>query len=323
MPRGGKDYYEILGVKKDASPEEIKKAFRKLALKYHPDRNKGNEEAEQRFKEIANAYEVLSDPKKRKAYDLRGMSGVEGMGFSGFRSTEDIFSAFGDIFGDIFRSPFGDTRRGFRQYQGPERGADLSSDITITFREAALGTRRDLSFQKPSNCDSCNGTGSSDGQTCSKCHGSGTTEAPFSVSVTVPPGVETGSVLRLSGRGAPGRRGGPAGDLLLRIIVQPDTFFKRQKENILCTVRVPFADLALGGQTDVPTLSGTAKMKIPPGTQSGQTLRLAGQGIQGKSKGDMLVTVEAKVPRALSDRQKELLEEMRKIDGEDSVGKAE
>lgn len=351
MPLNERDHYEVLGVSRDATPEQIKQAFRRLALKYHPDRNKGNKEAEQRFKEIANAYEVLSDPAKRSAYDRRGTAGVEDMGFHGFESTEDIFSSFGDIFGDLFANRF------YRQQARAERGADLTSELIISFREAALGTRRELSFTKPLPCTSCAGTGSADrrapqrctrcggtghisrqdsrfggffsisspcpscggtgtqvGTPCSRCGGSGAVEGPFNVSVTIPAGVETGSVLRLAGKGAPGRRGGPSGDLLLRIRVEPDPDFERRGKDILYKVAVPFTTLALGGEVEVPTLRGRARLRIPPGTGSGRALRLSGQGIHDRDgRGDMLVTVEAEVPRKLTARQKELLEELRNM----------
>jgi len=350
MPLGEKDYYEALGVSHDATPDQIKRAFRKLALKYHPDKNKGNKEAEQRFKEIANAYAVLSDPEKRAAYDRRGTAGVEDMGFHGFESTGDIFSSFGDVFGDLFANRY------YREQQ-PERGADLTTELAVSFREAALGARRELSFTKPLPCRACEGTGSADRRPpqkctscngtgrvsrqnaryggffsvsspcpacggagmrvaapCTTCSGSGAVQGPFHVTVTIPAGVESGATLRLAGKGEPGRRGGPAGDLLIRVSVTPDDVFEREGNNLRYKARVPFTTLALGGEVEVPTLRGQAKMRIPPGTQSGRTLRLGGQGIEGRAgKGDLLVTVEADVPRDLSGRQRELLEELRKL----------
>jgi len=353
MPLSDKDYYEILGVSKDASPEQVKRAFRKLALQYHPDKNKGDKETEQRFKEIANAYEVLSDPDKRKAYDSRGAAGVEDMGFHGFQTNEDIFSSFGDVFGDLFADRY------YGRHPGPEPGRDLTTDVKVSFREAALGARRELSFNKPTTCTVCKGTGSADGQPpqrcstcggrgrvsrqdrrvggffsisspcpacggsgrtvgspCKACQGTGIVEAPFAVTVSIPAGVETGSVLRLSKQGEPGLRGGPAGDLLIRLTVEPDLVFSRRGDDLLYKATVPFTSLALGGDMEVPTLRGRAKMKIPPGTQSGQTLRLAGQGIaRPAGKGDLLVTVEAEVPRKADERCKALLEELRKLGG--------
>jgi molecular chaperone DnaJ len=274
------------------------------------------------------------------------------MGFHGFETNEDIYSSFGDIFGDIFANRY------YRERQGPEPGEDLTANITVSFRDAALGAHRDVSFTKPCQCVHCNGTGSADRRPpqpcnqcggsgrvskqnsrfggffsvsspcpacrgtgvrvtspCAHCAGSGAVEAPFHATVTIPSGVESGSVLSLAGRGAPGRRGGPTGDLLLSITVEPDPVFERRGNDLLYKTAVPFTLLALGGEMDVPTLHGTAKMKIRPGTQSGRTLRLGGQGIASrKGTGDMLVTVEAQVPQQLTERQKELIEELRRLE---------
>jgi len=344
----GTDYYEILNVSKDASAEDIKKAYRKLALKYHPDRNPGDKAAEEKFKRISEAYAVLSDPEKRKAYDTRGQAGVRDMGFEGFGDVSDIFSRFGDIFGDFFG------RRYYTTETRAEPGADLRTSITVSFLEAALGTTRELSFQKRSTCPACGGTrarpgskphtcptckgtghtlrrnGSSGGffsisrpcpqcngegtiisEPCSTCAGTGSLIKPVKISLRVPPGTDDGATLRLRGQGEAGLHGGPPGDLYVTIRVTPSDRFERRGNDIIYDAGVDFITAALGGSIEVPTLTGHATLKIPRGTQSGQTLRLRGQGIKPAkgAPGDMLVRILVTVPEHLTQRQEELLKQ--------------
>ncbi len=346
------DYYEILGVKKDASQEEIKKAYRRLALKYHPDKNPGDKKAEENFKEVSGAYEVLHDPQKRKTYDTRGQQGLHDMGWEGFRSTEDIFASFGDIFSDLFGPRF------HRQAASrPRRGHDLQYAVTIPFMQAVHGTRIQLRTQTPVACETCGGhgraggqptpctacggsgyqsrqakqkggffsvsqpctacggTGEKPGPACFACGGRGLIARPRTIDVVIPPGVRSGQKLRVAGQGEPGLRGGSPGDLYVIVNIQPDPDFKRRGFDIISSVKVPFATAALGGDTTVKTVHGSATLKVPAGVQSGQSLRLAGQGVRtdaGK-KGDHLAKVLITVPKNLTAKQKKLLEELRKL----------
>lgn len=340
-----KDYYEILGVSKDATADEIKKAYRKLAMKYHPDKNPGDKNAEERFKEISNAYEVLSDPEKRRAYDQGGIKGVYDMGFQGFTNTDDIFRHFSDIFGDL---SFG------RMEAGPERGADLRYNLNVSFMEAAFGGERQIKVQRSEICSTCHGTGARPGTNpvtcpecmgrgfvsrggglfnisttcrrcggagkvvttpCSSCSGSGTVIAQRTISIRIPPGSDTGTVLRLTGQGEAGTLGGPPGDLYVILQVQPHPTFERQGNDILYNLYLNYTKAALGAEVTVPTLKGNAKLKIPRGTQSNQILRLRGQGIpypDGRT-GDQFVKVIITVPRSLSQREEELLKELDRL----------
>lgn len=290
-----RDYYEILGVKKDASEEELKKAYHKLALKYHPDKNPGDKEAEEKFKEASEAYEVLHDPEKRKAYDTRGQQGLHDMGWEGFRSTEDIFTSFGDIFGDIFGPRF---RR--QAASRPRRGHDLQYAMTIPFMQAVHGTKIQLRTEMPVACDTCGG--------------SGHITRPRIINVAIPAGVKPGQKLRIAGQGEPGLRGGPPGDLYVIVNVGSHRNFERKGLNIISSIKVPFTTAALGGETMVKTVHGSAKLKVPAGVQSGQSLRLAGQGIHARGKkGHHLAKVQITVPKKLTAKQKKLLEELRKL----------
>lgn len=347
-----RNYYEVLGVNKNATSGKIKKAYRRLALKYHPDKNPGDREAEQKFKEAANAYEVLSDPEKRKMYDLRGHAGLEDMGFRGFESYDDIFSSFGDIFGDVFGKRF------YKESAGPQRGSDLKYNMTISFLDAALGCEKQLRFGKKETCGVCKGTGAKNGAStvCSQCNGTGHVsrqQKPFggfftvstpcpscngsgrkidnpciscngdgrvsktkSLSVKIPAGIKDGSMLRLSGQGEAGVRGGSAGDLYIRINIMSHDYFERRGLDIQYDARVPFTEAVLGGKIEVPTLRGKAILKIPRCTQSNQILRMAGQGIKTRNgrKGDQLVRIIINVPKKLSPRQEELLQELAKLE---------
>ncbi|HGJ66311.1 TPA: molecular chaperone DnaJ [bacterium] len=341
-----KDYYEVLGVSKDATPDEIKKAYRKLAMKYHPDKNPGNKQAEEKFKEISNAYEVLSDSEKRNAYDQRGMDGVHDMGFQGFKSNDDIFRHFSDIFGDF---SFGMAET------GPERGADLRYSLNIPFMDAAFGSEKKIQIQRTENCDVCRGTGAKFGTNpttcpecggrgvvskggrslfnitttckrcggsgkiisnpCTSCSGTGVKMANRTITVRIPPGSDTGTVLRLSGQGEAGIRGGSAGDLYVILQVQPHPLFERKGNDIIYNLPIKYTQAALGAEVKVPTLKGSAILKIPKGTQSNQTFRLREQGIPDSTGkvGDELVKVTITIPKRLSQREEDLLRELDRL----------
>ncbi len=313
-----RDYYEILGVSRTASQEEIKKAYRKMALKYHPDRNPGDKHAEECFKQAAEAYEVLRDPQKRRAYDLHGHAGVEGAGFHGFTGSDDIFSAFSDIFEEFFGFSTGG-RENRRNYMGPEPGADLRYDLTISFEEAARGIETEVNIVRQEVCEKCGGTGlteTSQTISCPTCHGRGQvirSEGFFRVStvcphcsgrgtvitspcpecagegrankskkvkIKIPAGVDTGSRLRLKGEGEAGIRGGRRGDLYIVIHVEPHDFFQRKGDDIYCQIPISMTQAALGSEIEIPTLDGKTTLEIPPGTQHGDQIRLKGHGIR-------------------------------------------
>lgn len=342
-----RDYYEILGVSRGASAEEIKKAYRRLAMKNHPDRNPGDEEAEARFKEASEAYEVLSDDDKRAAYDRFGHEGVSGAGAAPGGAG---FGDFGDIFGDIFSDIFGGGMGGGRRR--PMRGADLRYDLELDLETAVAGDTVRIRIPTLEDCDHCGGDGAEPGsdkircgtcqgtgqvrlqqgfltiqQTCPECRGRGTVinnpcmrcrgkgkrRAHKNLSVKVPPGVDDGDRIRLAGEGEPGERGGPAGDLYVEIDVKPHDIFERDGDDLRCTVPVNIVTAALGGEIDVPTLDGRAKLRIPAETQSGKVFRLRGKGVQSvrsPARGDLLCKVMVETPINLTKRQKELLQEL-------------
>ena len=347
------DYYKTLGVDRNTQPDEIKKRYRQLALKYHPDRNPGNKEAEEKFKEAAEAYEVLSDPEKRQIYDRYGHEGLRGTGFQGFAGFEDIFSSFGDIFEDIFGFS-----SGRRSRTAARAGADFRYDLKISFMDAAFGTTTEIELEKYQQCSDCGGSGAAAGSepvvcpecngrgqvtratgffsistTCSRCggtgqiiehpcavcHGSGKEKIRKSVQLRIPGGVETGSRLRLRGEGEAGEFGGPSGDLYVFIYVEPHEFFEREGSDILCKIPVSMTQAALGASVEVPTLNGDEKVKIPKGTQHGKVFKLKGKGIphlRGHGRGDQLVQTVIKIPTNLKGKEEKLLKEFAKLRGE-------
>ncbi|MBF0201763.1 MAG: molecular chaperone DnaJ [Desulfamplus sp.] len=348
-----RDYYEVLGVPRDAGKDELKSKYRKLALKYHPDKNPGNREAEEKFKEASEAYGVLSDDKKRAIYDQYGHQGLDNSNFSGSSSFEDIFASFGDVFEDFFG--FGGSRRGGPRVQ---RGADLRYDMTLEFMEAAFGVEKEITINKYDLCDVCHGNGCREGtqpetcsqcqgtgqfvqsqgffkvkttcpycrgkgksipHPCSKCVGSGRMEISKKVSVKVPAGVDTGARLRLNGEGEPSSSGGPHGDLYVFINVKPHKFFQRNGTDVLCAVDISFVQAALGTELTIPTLDSEKSFTIPKGTQYGETFRLKGEGIPSLRtgrKGDQIIQVNIKTPTRLSKKQEKLLREFDQMDSD-------
>ncbi|MFT3931723.1 MAG: molecular chaperone DnaJ [Spongiibacteraceae bacterium] len=347
-----RDYYEILGVARDAAEADIKKAYRRVAMKYHPDRNPGDKEAEEKFKEANQAYEVLSDAQKRSAYDQFGHAAVDGSGgggpggFGGGAGGASFSDIFGDVFGDIF----GGGRGGARG--GPQRGSDLRYSLEISLEEAVKGTTTKIRVPTLIHCDECNGSGAKKGSSpvtcttcagagqirmqqgffsvqqtcpncrgkgkmiadpCGKCYGRGVVEETKTLSVKVPPGVDTGDRIRLAGEGEAGPDGGPVGDLYVQISVREHPIFERDGKHLYCEVPVSFADAALGGELEVPTLEGRVKLKIPPETQTGKLFRLRGKGVtpvRGGGPGDLLCRIVVETPVNLTKRQKELLREL-------------
>jgi molecular chaperone DnaJ len=313
-----RDYYEILAVERTAGDGEIKSAYRKLALKYHPDRNPGDKQAEERFKECAEAYAILADPEKRAAYDRFGHAGVSSAAGAGgfdpsvFTGFEDILGGLGDIFG------FGDLFGGGRRRGGPQRGRDLRYDLEISFEESAQGAETTIQIPREENCDSCKGSGAAPGtqpavcnlcrgqgqvrtqqgfftvartcpqcrgtgktitKPCTSCRGAGRVSTERKIKVRIPPGIATGQQLRLQNEGEAGYSGGPSGSLYVVIHVQEHEYFRRDGMNLFCEVPVNYPTVTLGGEIDVPTLDGVEKVKVPEGTQTGTTLRLRGKGM--------------------------------------------
>lgn len=345
---GKRDYYEVLGVERGADAAAIKKSYRKLALKYHPDRNPDNKEAEDKFREAAEAYEVLSDDQKRAQYDRFGHEGVRGAASSGGASMEDIFSNFGDVFGgSIFEDFFGGGRGGGGQRV--QKGASLRCQLSISFIESSVGCTKTIELSRQESCETCNGTGAKAGTSpvvcpyckgtgevtqsqgffsvrtacpkcggagkiienpCPRCQGKGRVQQRTKVEVRIPAGVEDGVRLRVQGEGEAGPNGGPRGDLMCYIQVQPHSLFQRDGDNVYCQVPITFTEAALGAEVTIPTLKGKSTMTIPPGTQSAQVFRLRGQGfpnVHGHGTGDQMVEIAIEVPKKLSAKQEELL----------------
>lgn len=343
-----RDYYEILGVEKGVSEKDLKKAYRRVAMKYHPDRNPGDKASEDKFKEANEAYEVLSDSQKRAAYDQFGHAGVDGQsgmgGGQGFGNFSDIF---GDVFGDIFGGG------GQRGRGGPSRGSDLRYTLDLSLEDAVKGTSVKIKVPTLVGCGTCSGSGAKPGtspvtcgtcggvgqvrmqqgffsvqQTCPNCRGKGSTiadpcgdcrgqgrvEETKTLSVKVPAGVDTGDRIRLAGEGEAGADGGPAGDLYVQVAVKDHPIFQRDGKNLYCEVPISFADAALGGELDVPTLDGRVKLKVPTETQTGKLFRLRGKGVtpvRGGTPGDLMCRVIVETPVNLSNKQKELLKELK------------
>jgi molecular chaperone DnaJ len=345
------DYYEVLGVGRTATDQELKAAYRKLALQFHPDRNPGNHEAEERFKECSEAYQVLSDPQKRAAYDRFGHAGVGAGGFDGgpFGGVQDIGDIFGDIFGEMFN--VGTNRRASRT----QKGRDVRHDLTIEFEEAVFGKETQISVQRMEACKDCRGTGTATGRgpstcphcqgrgqvryqqgffsiarTCSHCGGMGTVitdpcttcrgdgrvERQHEMTVTIPAGVEDGTRIRYQSEGDAGRFGGGNGDLYIVLRVRPHKFFDRDGNDLRCIIPVSFPQAALGTEINLVTLDGPARLKIPEGTQSGQEIRVRGRGVpflNEHGRGDLVAQVVVRTPTKLNKAQKDKLRELGEI----------
>ncbi|MDR3749899.1 MAG: molecular chaperone DnaJ [Terracidiphilus sp.] len=343
------DYYEVLGVSREASDQELKSAYRKQALKYHPDRNPGDHAAEEKFKTASEAYQVLSDADKRAAYDRYGHAGLGGQGFGAgpFAGGVDIGDIFGDLFGEMF-SMGGNAQRGSRQ----QRGDDLRFDLTIDFEDAFFGTETEVKIRRLETCPTCKGRGSASGQgptTCTQCHGRGQIryqQGFFSVAracgacggtgqvigdpcqtcrgetraaselkltVKVPPGVEDGTRIRYAGEGDAGRAGGPRGDLYVVLSIRPHDFYEREGYNLHCVIPISFPQAALGAEFEVPGIDGPVNLKIPEGTQSGREIRVRGRGVpflNDKGHGDLIVKVMVQIPKKLSRTQRELVNKL-------------
>ncbi|MCP3865612.1 molecular chaperone DnaJ [Marisediminitalea sp.] len=347
-----RDYYEVLGVDKGAGEREIKKAYKKLAMKYHPDRTQGDKALEEKFKEIQEAYEVLTDSQKRAAYDQYGHAGVDpNRGGAGFGGGADFGDIFGDVFGDIFGGGRGRQSRA-------RQGADLRYNLEMTLEEAVRGKEVEIRVPTLVACEPCNGSGAKKGSSpktcptchgngqvqmrqgffavqqtcptcsgrgkiisdpCNECHGQGRTEKTKTLSVKIPAGVDTGDRIRLSGEGEAGESGAPAGDLYVQVHVRDHDIFTRDGNNLYCEVPLSFTTAALGGELQVPTLDGKVKLKISPETQTGRMFRLRGKGVKSVRSGaigDLLCKVVVETPVNLSSKQKDLLREL-----EESMGK--
>ena len=357
MAENKRDYYEVLGVQKGASAEDIKKAYRKLALKYHPDRNPDNKEAEEKFKEAAEAYEVLSDDDKRARYDQFGFASVDpnyGAGQGGYGGGFGGFGDFGDL-GDLFGSFFGGGASRRNNANAPRRGENVGSRLELTFEEAAFGCEKQVSAQRIENCSDCSGSGSSDGavEPCSYCHGAGqvrttqnfmgmqmqsTSVCPQcngrgkivknpcttcrgkgkvrrtqKIKIKIPAGVDHGQTVRVAGEGCVGTNGGPNGDLLVDILIKRHPIFSRQDYTVYCEVPISFAQAALGGEIQVPTLDGKVPYDLPEGTQTGAVFTLGGKGIPmggSRRRGNQRFTVVVETPTKLTKEQKELLRQL-------------
>ena len=349
-----RDFYDILGVQKNASDDEIKKSYRKLAMKYHPDRNKDDKESERKFKEATTAYEALKDPERRAAYDQYGHDAFRQGGMGGGQGFGDFGGGFSDIFEEFFGGGFGGSSR----QRGPQRGNDLRYNMSVSLQEAFSGKKSQIRIPSYEGCDLCSGTGSADksgpstcstcgGQgkvrstqgffsierpcpacggegssiknPCLKCSGSGQVKKQKTISVTIPAGVDTGTRIRISGEGEPGQRGAGNGDLYIFVEVQKDRLFEREEANIFCQIPISITTAILGGDVDVPTIEGKkARLNIPPGTQSETQFRLKGKGmsiLRQTRRGDMYVETNVEIPVNLNNKQKAILQEFEKEGG--------
>jgi len=352
-----RDYYEVLGIRRDASEDDIKKAYRQMALKYHPDRNQEDPAAEEKFKEASEAYEVLSDTQKHQIYDAYGHQGLAGTGFQGFSGVDDVFASFGDLFQEFFGGNFGfnfGSHGGHRSRRRAYAGADLQHHMTISFEESAFGADKEVAITKQARCEACDGSGmktgtgrktchSCDGtgqvthrqgffilqttcpqchgegsmieQMCPQCHGHGRIQKKKKLNVKIPAGIEDGMSLVLRGEGESGVNNGPAGDLYVTVSVEHHDFFERKDNDIICRIPISFVQAALGAKIKVPTLSGEEEIAVPAGCESGDEVRLPHKGFQNvhrKHKGDQVILFTVKIPKKLSKRQRELLEEFLK-----------
>lgn len=364
-----RDYYEVLGVSKNASEDEIKRAYKKLARKYHPDMNPGDKEAEEKFKEVNEANEVLSNPEKKAKYDQFGFAGVDpnyGAGQGGYGSAGGFdFGDLGDIFGSFFGGGFGGGGR--RNPNAPQRGESIRASLSVEFTEAAFGCEKSITIDRSEQCPTCKGKGCAPGTTpevCTQCHGTGTvTQAqrtPFgmmqsqtvcpkcrgkgqiihqpcpdcrgagavrkrrTIQVNIPAGIDNGQTISLRGQGHSGKNGGPAGDLLITVMVRPHEIFRRDGTAVFCEAPITFTQAVLGGTLEIPTIDGKVKYDIPEGTQTGTVFRLRGKGIpvlNGRGRGDQYVTVNIETPRNLNREQKEALKKFSESLGEGNYEK--
>ena len=364
-----RDYYEVLGIQKGASEDEIKKAYKKLARKYHPDMNPGDKEAEEKFKEVNEANEVLSDPEKKARYDQFGFAGVDpnygaGAGGGAYGVGFD-FGDLGDIFGSFFGGGFGGGQR--RNPNAPQRGESIRASVSVSFTEAAFGCEKSVTLERSEQCPTCKGNGCAPGTTpeiCPDCHGTGTVQTrrqtPMGVfasngpcrkcggtgrlihqpcpdcrgtgavrkrktiKVNIPAGIDHGQTISLRGQGNAGRNGGPAGDLLITVMVQPHELFRRDGVDVFCEAPITFAQAVLGAELEIPTIDGKVKYSIPEGTQTGTVFRLKGKGIpvlNGRGRGDQYVTVTIETPRNLNKEQREALRRFSETLGESNYEK--
>ena len=363
-----RDYYEVLDIQKGASEDEIKKAYKKLARKYHPDMNPGDKEAEEKFKEVNEANEVLSDPEKKARYDQFGFAGVDpnygaGAGGGAYGGGFD-FGDLGDIFGSFFGGGFGGQRR---NPNAPQRGESIRASVSISFTEAAFGCEKSVTIERSEQCPTCKGSGCAPGTTpeiCPDCHGSGTVQTrrqtpmgvfasngpcrkcggtgrlihqPCSdcrgsgavrkrrtIKVNIPAGIDHGQTISLRGQGGAGKNGGPAGDLLITVMVQPHEIFRRDGVDVFCEAPITFTQAVLGAELEIPTIDGKVKYSIPEGTQTGTVFRLKGKGVpvlNGRGRGDQYVTVVIETPRSLNKEQKEALRRFSETLGENNYEK--
>ena len=364
-----RDYYEVLGIQKGASEDEIKKAYKKLARKYHPDMNPGDKEAEEKFKEVNEANEVLSDPEKKARYDQFGFAGVDpnygaGAGGGAYGGGFD-FGDLGDIFGSFFGGGFGGGQR--RNPNAPQRGESIRASVSVSFTEAAFGCEKSVTLERSEQCPTCKGNGCAPGTTpeiCPDCHGTGTVQTRRqtprgvfasngpcrkcggtgrlihqpcpdcrgtgavrkrkTIKVNIPAGIDHGQTISLRGQGNAGRNGGPAGDLLITVMVQPHELFRRDGVDVFCEAPITFAQAVLGAELEIPTIDGKVKYSIPEGTQTGTVFRLKGKGIpvlNGRGRGDQYVTVTIETPRNLNKEQKEALRRFSETLGESNYEK--
>ena len=365
-----RDYYEVLGIQKGASEDEIKKAYKKLARKYHPDMNPGDKEAEEKFKEVNEANEVLSDPEKKARYDQFGFAGVDpnygaGAGGAGGFGGAFAFGDLGDIFGSFFGGGFGGGQR--RNPNAPQRGESIRASVSVSFTDAAFGCEKSVTLERSEMCGTCKGNGCAPGTTpevCPDCHGTGTVQVrrqtPMGVfasngpcrkcggtgrlihqpcpdcrgggtvrkrktiQVTIPAGIDHGQTISLRGQGNAGKNGGPAGDLLITVMVQPHDLFRRDGVDVFCEAPITFTQAVLGAELEIPTIDGKVKYSIPEGTQTGTVFRLKGKGIpvlNGRGRGDQYVTVTIETPRNLNKEQKEALRKFSETVGENNYEK--